>query len=252
MTDELSPEARALLGAARGADDPADADRERVRGKMLAAIGAGAAATTAGTGAAHAAPSAPAAGLAVGLIKLALVVVGVAAVATIGYFALRSDGDRAPAQTPAPAIAQQQEPQPEPEPQPQLQPEPEPEPEPEIVMEPETAKPARKPKKPPASAPEPAPPAPPSAADSLKAERALLARATAALRAGDPDAALAALGEHQKKFPHGVLEEERAASTVLALCDTGRTSEGKKARDRFLSAWPRSVHASRVRAACAP
>jgi hypothetical protein len=38
---DLSPESRALLDAARGADDPAAADRDRVRARVAAAIAAG-------------------------------------------------------------------------------------------------------------------------------------------------------------------------------------------------------------------
>jgi len=247
--DELTPETRALLGAARGADDPADGDRDRVRARVLAAIGAGAAGT-AGAGSAKAAPAAGGAAIA----KLALLLLAVGGVATGAYLALRGGGGGdAGARQPAPVIAH--EPAPAPEVLPELPPEPEPEL--EIVMDAEPARdrePEGKPprvKRPKPEAPEAAEPPAPSPADSLQAERALLAKANAALRDGNPDAALAALGEHQKKFPRGVLEEERAATTVLALCATGRASEGKKSRDRFLTAWPRSVHAARVRAACA-
>ncbi|MCB9574195.1 MAG: hypothetical protein H6709_19085 [Kofleriaceae bacterium] len=93
---------------------------------------------------------------------------------------------------------------------------------------------------------------PPSAADSLRAEQALLARATAALRDGDPAAALTALAEHARRFPDGVLVQERAATRVLALCASGDTARGVQERDAFLDRWPRSVHAARVGAACAP
>ena len=43
---ELGPEARAILRAARDADDPTPADRARIRGALMASIGAGAAAAT--------------------------------------------------------------------------------------------------------------------------------------------------------------------------------------------------------------
>jgi hypothetical protein len=105
-------------------------------------------------------------------------------------------------------------------------------------------KPSRKP--PPAPAPAPAP-----TADSLQEERAILARATAALRAGDAGAALDAVAEHAKKFPKGLLVEERSATKVLGLCAAGKVAQGEQARDAFLARWPRSVHAARVQAACA-
>lgn len=251
MSDDLSPESRALLGAARAADDPSPGDRDRVRARMLAAIAAGSA-TTAGTTAAKAAPATS--GLA--LAKLALILLAAAAVATGAYLVVRGRSGGSGARAEAVQATATAEP-PEAGPGTATAEPPEAGPgtataEPEVVVEiePEAA-PVKRPRKsvrPVEAAPEVV--VKPSAADSLKRERALLAKATAALRGGDPDAALAALGEHQHEFPHGVLEEERAASTVLALCATGRTAEGRKARDRFLGAWPRSVHASRVGAAC--
>jgi hypothetical protein len=121
------------------------------------------------------------------------------------------------------------------------EPAPEPAPEVEIEAEPVRRKGARKPA---------APAAPAPTADSLREERAILARATAALRAGDPGAALEAVAEHVKKFPRGLLVEERSATNVLGLCAAGKVAQGVKARDAFLARWPRSVHAARVQDAC--
>jgi hypothetical protein len=233
---ELGPESRALLDAARGADEPASADRDRVRARVAAAIAAGAGAS-AGEGAASAGSaggSIAAGGL---VVKLALAILAVGAIATGAFFAFRGgDDDAPPADEPVAAV----EPAAEPEPAPAPEAAPVAEPEPEVVVDPEPAK--KKPVKKPAERP--------PSADSLKEERAILARASAALRGGDADGALAAVAEHAKKFPKGLLVEERSATKVLGLCAAGKVAQGEKARDAFLDRWPRSVHAARVQAAC--
>ncbi len=81
-------------------------------------------------------------------------------------------------------------------------------------------------------------------------ELALIQRATRALHRRAPARALGVLGEHARRFPSGVLAEERRALRVLSLCELGRTSEGVRERDRFLARHPRSPLAERVRAAC--
>ena len=87
-------------------------------------------------------------------------------------------------------------------------------------------------------------------ADSIRAERALLATAHAALRDGDAGAALAILDTHADRFPRGALAEERTAARVRALCAAGRRTDAAAIRDHFLKRWPRSVHADRVRGDC--
>jgi len=234
---ELTPEAQNLVDAARGGDDPSPAARARVRAALLAQIGAAPR------------PTSPRAGH-TGLI------VGVATVATIGivvgaWLMLR---DRNPAPPPAPSIAAPApapvitslppEPAPSPSPPPPPSPSPSPSPPPPPPPSPSPSpSPPRRPSPPPASASAPT-------ADSIRAERALLAAANAALRDGDPAAALATLATHASRFPHGVLVEERNATRVLALCAAGRTADAEAARTDFLARWPRSVHAARVRTAC--
>jgi type IV secretory pathway VirB10-like protein len=212
---DLSKEARALLDAARGGDDPGAADQARVREKVMAAVGVGAAAA-AGAGAKGS--------ITAGKTVLALVLAGT--IATVAYLALRSPERRTdvPENTvPVPVPA------PVPEPAPVVTPAPE-----EIEIEEPAKRPTtRKPVE-----------------DTLAAETALLKKANAAIRAGDADGALAAVAEHQKKYPKGHLVEEVAATRVRALCAAGRTGEGMAARDRFLARWPKSVHAPRVQAAC--
>jgi hypothetical protein len=91
---------------------------------------------------------------------------------------------------------------------------------------------------------------PATPADALAEETRLLRDADAATRAGDAPRALALLAEHARRFPRGVLGEERDAETVLALCAAGRTSEARAAAQRFLAARPGSPLAGRVRSSC--
>jgi hypothetical protein len=92
---------------------------------------------------------------------------------------------------------------------------------------------------------------PPSVAPpSIGEETALLMGAQTAIREGDSARALALLDEHARRFPTGMLAEERDASRVLALCAAGRTSEARELAGKFLAAHPRSPAASRVRNSC--
>jgi hypothetical protein len=121
------------------------------------------------------------------------------------------------------------------------------EPEPEslpVAVEPTRAPKRSKPHVPP-EAVEPEPPT-----DSLDAENALLGEARRALAQGDPRRALSLLGEHARRFPDGLLAEERAALRVVGLCSAGQADDGRRAAARFLEAHPASALAGRVRQAC--
>lgn len=89
-----------------------------------------------------------------------------------------------------------------------------------------------------------------SSADTLTEELRALERVRTAISIGRPAQALAELADVERKFPHGMLREEREALRVIALCDAGRTSEGSSAARAFLAAHPRSALADRVRNAC--
>jgi hypothetical protein len=92
----------------------------------------------------------------------------------------------------------------------------------------------------------------PSAVTSsgLSEEAALLQRAERALAANEPGAALSALAEHERRFPAGVLREERQAAKVLALCELGRVAEARSLARVFLSAAPGSVLVPRLERSC--
>jgi hypothetical protein len=90
------------------------------------------------------------------------------------------------------------------------------------------------------------------AGDSLPAEMALIQSANDAVRQGHYDRALHLLDTHNARFANGILREERRGLRVLALCGLGQTASGLRERARFLRDSPRSVLADKVRSACGP
>jgi hypothetical protein len=84
----------------------------------------------------------------------------------------------------------------------------------------------------------------PSPDETYSLELALLQRARAAVAKGDHSAALAAIVEHQRRFPTGRLREEREALRVRALAGLGRNDEARRAAERFKAEFPRSVLSS--------
>ena len=64
--------------------------------------------------------------------------------------------------------------------------------------------------------------------DSLAQEVALLSQATSDLHSGRASDALRVLDEHERKFPNGVLNEERRAARAQALCALGRRREAQR------------------------
>lgn len=86
---------------------------------------------------------------------------------------------------------------------------------------------------------------------SLSQETRLVRDANSATRAGDPARALALLDEHARRFPRGVLVEERDAERVLATCAAGRRDEARALASRFLRTYPGSPMSGRVKSSCA-
>jgi hypothetical protein len=114
--------------------------------------------------------------------------------------------------------------------------------------------PTSAPEPPPADAPKPAAavasdrPAPARPAeDRLAQEVALLARATSSLHSNRPADALKVLDEYQRRFPKGLLTEERRAARAQALCALGRPSEAKAELARLA---PKSLAAARAKQVC--
>ena len=86
--------------------------------------------------------------------------------------------------------------------------------------------------------------------DSLPEEVHLLSRAEQQLNLGHAEEALTTLGEHERRFPHGALAEERMAARVQSLCALGRVAEARSDLMRFARAYPRSAHLEHARAFC--
>jgi len=85
---------------------------------------------------------------------------------------------------------------------------------------------------------------------SLAEETRLLDRARLAVVENRPKDALSLLRDAQSRFPQGVLRQERAVLRVVALCDAGALSDGRKAAAAFLRTHPQSALRSRVHSAC--
>ncbi len=229
MTD-LSPEARALLGAARSFDEPGEDDFRRVRVSVLTKVAAGVgAAVGVGTSASYAAGASALLGSAAVKVSAAvLVVAGLAGT----YVAVRPHVEAPRAAHVAPT-----------------------------VLAPTNDVPAARPPiddsnassvtvhSPTKSRPVAAPQRRRTTAD-LEGEARLLEEADAELRAGNAQAALRPLAEHAARYPNGALSEEREGIRAIALCRGGRTLEGTAAAERLLSATRKTALASRVRTAC--
>jgi len=217
MNDEdLSPLARELVQSGQGAHDPSAADQERILSALHTRIAAGEGQPEPDGSLPPPAPKAPWGLISAGGIGAGLIAAAVA----------WSSPEPTPAVAPTPVVAT-----------------PAPAPSAAVPVEPTQQPDASPPAGPPHSAP-----APSSKPNSRLAEEVeILSRATSALHAGRAEDALAAAAEHQKKFPQGLLTEERRSARAQALCLLGRTSEAKRELDRLA---PSSPQAARARQRC--
>ncbi len=90
----------------------------------------------------------------------------------------------------------------------------------------------------------------PSPAAGLAIETQLIRQAHQSIVSGDFGGALMLLGEHEQRFPAGVLTEERVATQVIAYCRSGRGAEAQARLRQFANRWPKSPHWSRIHSAC--
>jgi hypothetical protein len=91
--------------------------------------------------------------------------------------------------------------------------------------------------------PRPPPPASPAGSDeetSLARERALIEQSRTALRAGEPSRALGLLHAHERRYPGGLLVEERMGLQVEALAAAQRFGEARSLAERFHAIFPTS------------
>jgi hypothetical protein len=86
---------------------------------------------------------------------------------------------------------------------------------------------------------------------SLQHAVRLLRRARSALSKHEPELALALLDELDERFPRTLLDEERGATRVLALCAHGQLAAAEQLARRLLANHPRSIYAPRIAQSCA-
>jgi len=83
---------------------------------------------------------------------------------------------------------------------------------------------------------------------SYDAELTLMRGAHTAYAAHAFSNALVLVSEHARRFPGGLLAEEREALRVRCLLGSGRTAEAERAAAAFSTRFPRSVLLPRIRA----
>ena len=215
-----------LLRSGRSSMEPTREDRERVRNRLAAKLGAAAVGatittTTAKAAGATAAAKTGTAALALKIFLPLLVLGGAAAIATPRL--LHRAAAPAPAPVAAPVVVAATAP----------------------PVEPVTS--VSVDELPTVTTPKPALAKKPVTLVTDPAEEAkLVASIDAALRAGDSATALRVADEHAKKYPNGVLVEEREGGRSIARCMSGSRSSA----DAFLAAHPRSPMRARIVAAC--
>lgn len=81
----------------------------------------------------------------------------------------------------------------------------------------------------------------------IQQEIALIDRARGAVAARQPAAAMAALDEHQRRFPGGVLTQEATLLRIETLLARGDKASAARLGRQFLDRYPRSPMAARVK-----
>jgi hypothetical protein len=82
--------------------------------------------------------------------------------------------------------------------------------------------------------------------DMLSAESALLTQARAQLRNGDANAAQQLLSTLHKKFPKGMLRQEREVLAIEVLAARGNASAARQRARAFIAAHPESPHSAQL------
>lgn len=243
--DELSPEARRVLMAARADAEPNGADRARVYAAVATAITA----TTTSTAAASVASKAVSGGgggamlLKLGVAAVVFAV-GTGVVVYTTFPNERPSANNVPAQTKnagAPDVSATPPVATSPSAAP-------------VVVHTEPTEPSRRSSH---RTRNPATRTAPVNAAEVAQEVVWIGRAEAALEQRQPQAALNALREHARLFPEGELRQERWGLRVIALCSMQQPStqpntdtEARRDAAAFLRTHPHSVLVERVRSAC--
>jgi hypothetical protein len=272
---QLDPQAKDLIGLAREGEGPSEAERSRLRGAVLARVGAGVAILSAASGTASATTTAAGGSVALSFAKVVVAIALVGAVGAGGYVTVSGHRTKAatitvPVSPPATAPVTIAAPGPVVSPSPPL---------PGRAGSPRESSADTEEAHSEHTAPAPAaassqilpatgadstPLAPtktatrPTTTDqaavvpnrSLDEETRALRSAIADLRDGHAEGALAAIDAQESRFPGGALAEERAEARIVTLCALGRNDEAHADASRFLRAHPNSLLAGRVLASC--
>ncbi len=138
-----------------------------------------------------------------------------------------------------------------------------PDPAPEFALqpsEPPQPRPAATPLPPPVERPDPVrrsgkrrarPVAKPAPQSELAADTALLQRAAAAMRSGEPQSALKILRTHAAKHAQSPMSDLRGALLVEALCGVGRVDHARREAGRVLAKHASTPVAERIQRSCA-
>jgi len=236
--NELKPEARSLVEAARGAESPSQTDRARIKRGVLVQVALLGAASTA-TGSAVAMSLATK----ITLVGLSVAAIGGGAV-SLWKWQEHPSAPRAPAHQmvakpkATPIAPPTVEAIPAESPQvPPVEPRPR-----DVVKTPTRRSTAVDPVAHDVPAPSPIRP--------LEAELAVLRQAQDDLRAGLPAQALRRLGEFEQHHGPGSLGQERQAIAAIALCQARPGPTAQARAETFLRSTPESPLAARVRSAC--
>jgi hypothetical protein len=227
---ELRPVARELVNAAREAQTPSAAQRERAYLALMAGLQGAAPASAAKVAAAtpKAAGSAALGWLKWALPAAALVSAGVGAHFWIGQRHVSAQPTvqgvpPAPSATPV-------------SPSPNAEP---------SALPPASAVGAAS-----GSPPVRAPVSPKSSSGDLAEELTLLHQALAASRSGNAALALELARQHARQYPHSALQIERSAIEVRSLCVLGRVAEAHKIADRLHAQAPNSPVSAALEETC--
>jgi hypothetical protein len=237
--NELSPTAREMVETHRRGKVLARADRERIKQNLMlrvATLGVTTAATSTAVGMSLAS-------------KIALVALGVTAVAGAGTFSLWALRGRAPAgvtsptQSSLPLAPETIEPAPEASPE-------------DSFLPADSADTGRiehvkkASKRPAVAAATPSPAAVPAAPLDPEPELRVLREAREDLRADRSESAYRRLDDYGRQHSGGMLAQERRALSAIALCEWKPGPEAQTRAADFLRTSPESPLAKRVRSAC--
>lgn len=240
--NELSPAAREFVESHRRGRGLLQADRERMKQKLILRV-ATLGATTAASGTALGMSLAS---------KIALLALGVTVVAGAGTFSLWALRERTPADVVSPSQPSLPMAPKIVEPAPVVTSESEIAAADSVPIDPGHSEHAKKLGKRPSvmATANPGPPATPVAAFDPEPELRVLREAREDLRAGRPESAYRRLDEYGRQHSVGMLTQERKALSVIALCHWQPGPEAQASASEFLRISPDSPLAKRVRSAC--